>query len=188
MQKQRTSLLLFGVFWLFSVFLMRAHTLDITITTTKHTPPYHVPQIAYDTITGEEYIEVDEACYTTPNALAFYLSILSHDITLIRRVDDPMFEHMLAIQLASYLHALQWFGAQDTPTRHAIKKELIAIHDLNTLYLIEQYERAVLHKDAVRVILPDIQKFLIERYHGDYTIQVMMPLASSLCLLMPQSL
>lgn len=175
-------------FCLFSVCLMRAHTLDITITTTKHTPPYHTPHIAYDPITGEEYIEVDEACYTTPNALAFYLSIVSHDITLIRCVDDPMFEQVLAIQLAAYVHALQWFGSQEKQTQYATKKELIAIHDLNTFYLIEQYERAALRKDATRAILPDIQKFLIERYHGDYTIQVMMPLASSLCLLMPQNL
>lgn len=177
-----TKNILYICVWFLST-LAHACPLDITITTTKHTPPYHTPQIAYNSITGHEYIEVDEACYTTPNALTFYLAVLSHDIALVRCVDGPMFEHLLAIQLASYIHALEWFASQEKPTQRAIKKELIAIHDLNTLYLIEQYERAVLYnKDAVRAILPDIQKFLIERYHGDYTIQVMMPFAVSLLL------
>ncbi len=163
---------------------MRAHSFDITITTTNHTPPYHVPQIAYDSITGNEYIEVDEACYKTPNALTFYLTVLLRDISLVRTVNAPAFEHLIAIQLAAYVYALQWFATQDKQIRHAIKRELIAVHDLNTLYLIEQYERVLLQKNAMHAILPDIQKFLIERYHGDYTIQVMMPFATSLCLAM----
>jgi hypothetical protein len=146
------------------------------ITTPAHTPPHHVPYIAYDQITGDEYIEIDEACYAKPTMLLYYLAILAYDISLVRTIPSPTLEQLCAIQIESYLFALHWLSTQEYDFQQQCKRELVAMHCLPDYYVIGEYERnmhGLTHDDAM---LRVIQDHLIERYHGNKAIQDAMQL------------
>lgn len=144
------------------------------ITTPAHTPPHHVPYIAYDQITGNEYIEIDEVCYEKPTMLLYYLAILAYDISLVRKIISPTLEQLCVIQIESYLFALHWLCTQEYDFQQQCKKELVAMHCLPDYYVIGEYERnmhGLIHDDAM---LRVIQDHLIERYHGNKAVQDVM--------------